>query len=102
MDPHLASIIGWSVFGGFAINALRLFDLQKNSQAERGAILRQPLYWIQFFILPLIGGGVACAYDSSGSHLNAILAVNIGASAPAILKSLASAAPSKPSGSIEP
>lgn len=101
MDHHLASVFGFAVFGGFALNALRLFDLHSRSQAERDALLNR-IYWLQFVVLPFIGGGVAIAYDTSGIHLNAILAINIGASAPAILKSFASAAPVKLPGAVEP
>src|SRR5689334_22396234 len=98
---HVAYVFGFAVFGGFALNALRLFDLHTRTQAERDSLLNR-IYWAQFFILPFIGGGVAIAYDISGSHLNAILAINVGASAPAILKSFASAAPAKLPGSVEP
>lgn len=82
------------LFGGFAINALRLVDLSSVPRNERPATFSDPLYVLQFVLLPLLGGILAYVYNSSGTELTPILAVNIGASAPLILKSFASAIPS--------
>jgi hypothetical protein len=47
------------------------------------------MYWFLFFVMPIIGGFLASAYEQSGTQLNPILAIHIGVSAPAILRSMA-------------
>lgn len=84
----------YAVFGGFAINALRLAELAHTPQVERPRTFSDPLYVFQFVVVPFLGGGLAYTYQASGTVLSPILAFNIGVSAPLILKSLASAAPS--------
>ena len=79
-------------FGGLAMRLLDLAELYK-LPPERRPDVRDPLYWIQFFVFPLVGGVTTFAYAQSGTELNAILAVNIGASAPLILRSLRNVAP---------
>jgi hypothetical protein len=83
----------FGLFGGLAINLLRLADLAHTPPAERPKTFTDPFYVVQFLILPLLGGGLAYTYHASGTVLSPILAVNIGASAPLILKNLASALP---------
>jgi hypothetical protein len=84
----------YAVFGGLAINVVRLVELVQMPRAERPATFSDPLYVFQFVVMPLIGGVLALAYQGSGAVLNPILAINIGASAPLILKNLASIVPS--------
>jgi hypothetical protein len=86
-------VFAFALFGGFAINFLRLFDLLSLPRSQRPETYRDWLYVLQFLVLPILGGGLAYAYEASGTGLSPILAVNIGASAPAILKSFASVAP---------
>jgi hypothetical protein len=85
--------VWFAVFGGFAINFLRLAELAQTPQSERPRTFSDPLYVLQFVVLPLLGGGLAYTYQSSGTILSPILAFNIGVSAPLILKNLASAIP---------
>ena len=80
----------FALFGGFAINLLRLFELLNLPRSKRPETFHDWLYLLQFLALPILGGGLAYAYQASGTSLSPILAVNIGASAPAILKSFAS------------
>lgn len=89
---------GFAVFlyaflGGIAINFLRLVELAHVPPQQRPATFTDPMYVTQFFVLPLVGGGLAFAYNASNIPLTPILAVNIGVSAPLILKSFASALP---------
>jgi len=88
MKPFL-----FAVFGGFAINVLRLAELANTPRAERPETFSDPIYLVQFFGLPFIGGGLAYAYHLSGTMLSPILAINIGASAPLIFKTFGSAIP---------
>lgn len=83
----------FAVFGGFAINAVRLAELAHMPRSERPDTFSDPIYCFQFVILPLIGGGLAYAYQASGTILNPVLAINIGASAPLIFKNFSSAIP---------
>ena len=83
----------FAVFGGFAANVIRLFDLVQTPRDERPKTFSDPLYSVQFVLLPFLGGVLAYAYQSGGTALTPILAINIGASAPLIFKTLASAAP---------
>jgi len=80
----------FAFFGGLAINALRLFEIAKLPIPERPKTFSDWLYALQFFGTRLIGGVLALAYSMSGTALTPILAVNIGASAPLILKTFAS------------
>jgi membrane associated rhomboid family serine protease len=83
----------FGMFGGLAVNVLRLAELSNTPRVERPATFSDPLYVVQFLFLPLLGGGLAYTYHASGTILSPILAVNIGASAPLILKNFASIIP---------
>jgi hypothetical protein len=83
----------FAVFGGFAVNLFRLAELAQTPQTERPRTFSDPLYVLQFAVLPFLGGGLAYAYQTGGTILSPILAVNVGASAPLIFKNLASALP---------
>ncbi len=83
----------FAVFGGFAINILRLAELAQTPHPERPRTFSDPFYVLQFVVLPFLGGGLAYTYQASGTILSPILALNIGVSAPLILKNLASAIP---------
>ena len=63
-------------------------------QGKRPPTFSDPLYIIQFFIVPLIGFFVAYAYFESGTPLSPMLTIHIGVSAPLIIKSFATAIPS--------
>jgi hypothetical protein len=54
------------------------------------------LWIVQFFGLPLVGGALAGVYQADGAGLRPLLAMNIGLSAPLILKAMAAAVPQKP------
>lgn len=86
----------FATFGGLAVNFLRLGEIAKLPKPERPKTFSDWLYTLQFFGMPLIGGVLAMAYSASGTALSPILAVNIGASAPLILKTFASVVPDLP------
>ena len=97
MNSLIASValepILFALCGGFFVNVLRLIELSHLPRSQRPATFRDPLYVLQFVTLPVLGAFLAQTYESSGSHLTPFVAVNIGASAPLIFKSLAGAAP---------
>lgn len=82
------SAVWFAIFGSFAIKLLELAELHKLPRLERPD-LKDWLYWIPFLILPILGGGLAQVYISSNTILNPILAVNVGVSAPLILRAFA-------------
>ena len=53
-------------------------------------------YWFDFFGRALIGGVLAWVYWYNGEPVGPILAMNIGVSAPLILKAMAKTAPVDP------
>lgn len=83
----------FAFFGGIAINILSLTELRNIPRPDRPETFSDPLYSLWFFGVPLLGGMLAYAYQISGSNLTPIIAINVGASAPLILKSFAAAIP---------
>lgn len=51
------------------------------------------LYWLPYILYPLGGGFLVFVYELSGVKFNPVLAINVGVSAPAILRSFASSPP---------
>ncbi len=84
----------FGVLGGLLINILRLYETARLPRIDRSPVLADPIYIIfQFVVFPLIGGLMTYAYQSSGVKLTPILAINIGASAPMLIKALVVASP---------
>ena len=88
MIPFLAAV------GGLAVHLFNLVELQ-NVPKDRRPDFRDWLYWLPFAVMPFLAAVVAFAYEQSGTTLSPILAINVGASAPLLLKSFASASPFK-------
>jgi len=79
----------WFAMGGaFSIKLLELAELHKLPLIERPD-LKDWLYWLPFLILPILGGGLAHVYVSSNTVLTPLLAVNVGVSAPLIIRAMA-------------
>lgn len=81
-----------AALGGLAVNVLDLMEL-RNVPRERWPDFKSVVYWLPFVLWPLLGAFVAYVYQQSGTELNPVLAVNIGASAPLILRGMAAANP---------
>lgn len=79
--------------GGIAVNLISLTELRSIPKTQRPQTFSDWIYCLWFFGVPIVGGFLAYAYQNSSINLSPILAINIGASAPLILKSLAAAAP---------
>ncbi len=95
MLSHTEIVVAlFAMFGGLGINFLHLLEQHspiKKRQKKDGEApyLFDPIYYpLRFIVLPLLGGGLALAYQTSGTPLTPILAVNIGACAPLIFKAL--------------
>lgn len=83
----------WGFVGALGANLLRLFSFIGQPKQNRRAVLLDPLYLVQFFVLPLLGGFIASAYGEPACKLPGILPLHIGASAPALLKLMSGAVP---------
>ncbi|MEZ9741331.1 hypothetical protein BCU90_16330 [Vibrio lentus] len=88
----IASPVWFAMAGAFAIKLLELAELHKITPAERPDF-KDIFYWVPFIILPILGGGLAQVYVSSDTMLSPLLAVNIGVSAPLMLRAMAQAVP---------
>jgi hypothetical protein len=86
--------------GGFAINLLHLMEYSSRPKAERPDF-KDVLFYTPYIVWPLLGGLLSYAYVESGVKLSPILALNVGLSAPLILRAMVEANPIK-SRTIDP
>jgi hypothetical protein len=75
--------------GAFGVKLLELAEV-RNIPKDQRPDLKELIYWIPFFVLPALGAGLAYMYIMSDIALKPILAVNVGVSAPLILRTMAS------------
>lgn len=94
-ECHMIAPILFAAFGAFAFQLLGLLELKNVVPAERPD-LRDPLYWLPFFVSPTIAAFLALAYVETGIEMKPLLAVNVGVAAPAILRSMAELTKSSP------
>ena len=78
----------WGLFGGFGAEMAVLFAIRHQLPADAPHYLKSKLYYLVALVMCLVGGIIALAYSQSGTSLNAILAIQIGASAPLLLRKL--------------
>lgn len=101
MDTSLLQpTVLYATFGALAIKLLELAELQNVSAAQRPDF-KDIIYWVPYLVMPLLGGGLAYVYVMSEIVLKPILAVNVGVSAPLILRAMAEANPMQ-GGPIDP
>ena len=86
-------LVWWGVCGGLLGNVIRLLRIANMPPEKRPLIFEDPWWWFQFVVLALLGGFFVHLYLVSNLHLNAILAVNIGASSPIIAQNFVSNVP---------
>ena len=82
----------FAVFGAFAIQVLSLLELKGIPKPNRPD-LGDFFFWLPFLLLPILGGGLALAYIYPDESLKPLVAINIGVSAPLILRSMANMNP---------
>ncbi len=87
------SVALFSYGGGFALKLLELAEVAQKTKSQRQPTFSDWLFVLLFFLLPGIGCIVAIAYSQSGTPLTPLLTLQIGASAPVIIRSFASVAP---------
>lgn len=86
----------WAVFGGVGAEVSVVFAHRHRAPKDFPYWLKSWPYYIASVAMVLFGGGIAAAYASSGTTLNAILAIQIGASAPLIFRKLSETIPETP------
>jgi hypothetical protein len=77
--------------GGFVGELISLHSLRTAAPSELPKYLKSKFYWSMAVVMACAGGGLAALYGTD--DVQALLAVNIGASAPLILRSFASSIP---------
>ena len=91
----------YGVFGGFLAELLGLFRLRHKVPGSFPTYIKSWFYWITTSLMVLAGGGLVVVYLNSAISLNALIAVNLGASAPLIIGSLASQTPQPSVGRVD-
>ena len=86
----------WGLFGGIGAEVSVVFSLRHRGPKEYPYWLTSWTYYMVSGAMVIIGGLVAVAYARSGTTLNAILALQIGASAPLIFRKLSETIPETP------
>ena len=87
--------------GGVASELLDWFRIRKELHRGVPGWAKSWLYWLITATMSGFGGLLVFTYEVSGIEVSPILAFNIGASAPLILRSLTSQVPPIESGSID-
>jgi hypothetical protein len=85
------SVFGFGVLGGILAELLKWYQLREAEHPP--AYLKRAFYWVLTIVMFLAGGVLAVVYNVDPSKW--LLAMNIGISAPLILKALASVIPVK-------
>lgn len=84
---------GFGCLGVLLLNAVHGLEIYRTPLVERPTDFGEKPYWIDFFGRALIGGVLAWVHWYANGQLGPFAAMNIGVSAPLILKAMAKAAP---------
>ena len=76
----------WGIAGGLSIELLKIYNLRHLSSAQRPDWLTSVFYWGPTIVMVGAGGGLVLLYLASKMEVSPIIAFNIGASAPLVLK----------------
>lgn len=82
----------FATFGAIGMQLLTLMELRNIPKTERPDF-KDVFYWLPFIIAPILGGGLALAYVYPADALEPLVAINVGVSAPLILRSMANINP---------
>lgn len=72
----------WGFFGGIGAELAVLFGVRQHFPDRFPHWIRSLAYYVVALLMALVGGAIALAYVRSGTTLSAILAIQVGASAP--------------------
>jgi hypothetical protein len=81
----------WGVVGGFCSEILSLYRVRYSEEIPK--YIKSIFYWVVTVFRILCGGLLVVAYIRSEVILNAILSINVGASAPLAIGALISNTP---------
>jgi hypothetical protein len=83
----------WGLLGGLLGELLHWFGIRH--QLHRGVPdwSKSWLYWTVTILMAVAGGLLVLAYVGTGATLNPLLAINLGISAPLLLKTLSAQVP---------
>lgn len=90
--------LAFGVLGGLVPELVALYRLRREPQLP--VWFKSPIYWAITLAMIAAGGGLSVLYVRSGVNLTAILALNVGASAPLILGTIGNKAPDVKPGRI--
>lgn len=97
-----AEAVIWGGVGGVMGVLSDLFAWQKVPEAERPWWFKSWVFWFtNLLLLPVSGGVLAFAWSRSGVELTAMVAINLGVSAPLVISRLSLAAPIPSPGKVE-
>ncbi len=91
MTMLTAFVLGF--LGALLLNVVRLAELANTPKIERPPTVSDWAWWFQFLALPIVGGILTAVYAWDGAELSPILAMNVGISAPLIIKAMAAISP---------
>jgi len=94
-EAIILSMLGGSI--GQLLNLAEIYKIEKSKRPD----FKDFTYWLPYIIYPIISGVIAYAYFDDKPDVNKMLAIQIGASAPLIFKSLATAIPSQVTSSVK-
>lgn len=86
------TIFGLAVFGGALGELLKWWQLKESPNMPEYA--KRPIYWILTVLMILAGGVLGLVYGIDPNQ--PVLAINVGISAPLIIKALSASAPPSP------
>ena len=86
----------WGAFGGLAAEAINWYSLRHLKLSEYPYWVKSPLYYAIAVVMIFIAAVITLAYARSGTTLNPLLAIQVGASAPLIIRRGRDALATKP------
>ena len=84
-----------SAVGGFTYNIVPLLELWKTSKESRPDF-KDWLYWLPYFVWPLLAGFLLYLYESPDIKVTKFLAFHIGISTPLIIRKMIEVLPVTP------
>lgn len=86
MDYFQWAPILWASASALCVKLLELAEIHKLPKLQRPDV-KDVWYWVPHVVLPLAGGFLALIHMQSGQTINPFLAMNIGLTAPLVLRS---------------
>lgn len=76
----------WGAFGGLAAEAINWHNLRHLQLSDYPYWVKSPMYYVIAVVMIGIAAVITLAYARSGTTLNPLLAIQVGASAPLIIR----------------